>query len=100
MNASMPPVWSAPRFPDFEFRHWQGATFVFDPASGRTHYLNEAAAEILMRLAEAPGSTDSLLEAMLGDHPSDDPAAFLDAGRRVLVLLDQLGLIVETGTPA
>lgn len=95
MNAAEPVVWHAPRYPEFAFRHWQGATFAFDPASGRTHYLNDAAAEILGRLAEAPCSTSTLLEAMLADHPSDDPRAFREAAQRVITLLDQLGLIRE-----
>ncbi len=105
MTASVPPraaasigasvVWAAPRYPEFVFHHWESASFVFDPASGRTHYLNEAAAEILEKVAEEPRSTAALLEAMIAEHPIDDPDAFRDAGRRLLTLLDQLGLILE-----
>lgn len=95
MNPADPTVWHAPRYTEFAFRHWQGATFVFDPASGRTHYLNDAAAEILDRLAEAPCSAGALLESMLTDHPSDEPEAFGEATQRVITLLDQLGLIRE-----
>ncbi len=95
MSAESSAIWAAPRYSEFVFRHWQGASFVFDPASGRTHYLNEAAAEILDKVAEEPRSTAALLEAMVAEHPIDDPEAFRDAGRRLLTLLDQLGLIRE-----
>lgn len=77
------------------FRQWDDATFVFDAFSGRTHYLNGTAAEILALISEAPLPTAEADARLLKEFAPDDPAAFLEAATRVLELLEQLALVTR-----
>lgn len=76
-------------------RQWDDATFVFDSFSGRTHYLNGSAAEILALIADQPLPLDETDAALLREFAPSDPDAFLQASRRVLELLEQLGLVTR-----
>ena len=77
------------------WHRWGEAHFVFDPASGQTHFINELANQIIKFLSGAALTADSLYSNLLETYFVDDDPVLLDAIRATLKQLDDLGLIVE-----
>ena len=75
------------------WRQWGEAHFVFHPASGQTHFLNELAAFAVRAIACAPKSTAEIYTAMLAAYALDDAPDLREALRDILVNLDHLGLV-------
>lgn len=88
-------AWTLSQQSKLSVRQWDDATFVFDSFSGRTHYLNGSAAEILALIAEQPLPLAATDAALLREFAPADPEAFLAASRRVLELLETLGLVTR-----
>lgn len=86
-------AWTLTQHAILSVRQWDDATFVFDSFSGRTHYLNGSAAEILALISEQPLPLAETDAALLREFAPADPEAFLAASRRVLELLEHLGLV-------
>lgn len=84
------------------WRRWDEEMVVFDPATGSTHLLSAAAAEVLMALMEADQPMDAvqLAQRLL---PGEDGAAPLaedvHALQSVLQGLARLGLLSEALRP-
>ena len=90
-----PVAWTLTQHAILSVRQWDDATFVFDSFSGRTHYLNGSAAEILALISEQPLPLAETDAALLREFAPADPEAFLAASRRVLELLEHLGLVTR-----
>lgn len=90
-------AWTLSQHTSLAVRQWDDATFVFDSFSGRTHYLNGSAAEILALIAEKPLPVEDTETALLREFAPADAEAFLEASGRVLELLEHLGLVTRHG---
>ncbi|MEN9726959.1 MAG: hypothetical protein RL434_1325 [Pseudomonadota bacterium] len=88
-------AWTITQHATLSVRQWDDATFVYDSFSGRTHYLNGSAAEILALIAEQPLPLADTDTALLREFAPSEPEAFLAASRRVLELLEHLGLVTR-----
>ena len=89
-------AWTLSRQSALLVRQWDDATFVFDSFSGRTHYLNGSAAEILALVAEKPLPLAETDAALLQEFAPANPEAFIAASHRVLELLETLGLVTRS----
>ena len=78
-------------FAQLLFQTWETETFVFNPASGNTHVLNEAAFALLQSLASTPSTNDDLAQ----DFDADS-AELRGALLQQLQQLELVGLICRT----
>ena len=85
--------WTVDCTPPLGHHQWGDAHFVFHPASGQTHYLNQAFAEIIAFLVEAPVGVEAIFQRLLERHTIDDEPGLREAIERVIALLEQLGVI-------
>ncbi len=67
---------------------WDTDTFVFNPSSGHTHVLNEAAFTLLSRLADHPSTGEDLVQSF-----GADTQELRDALWQQLQQLELVGLI-------
>jgi PqqD family protein of HPr-rel-A system len=75
-------------------RQWDEAQFIFDPASGQTHYFNTTCAEIIQLLKTHPRqSIDELYRRVLAEHAIEEDPEFEKALRDIIVLLERLGVV-------
>jgi len=89
-----PTLWRVCSLGDISWEQLDGEWFVFNGASGNTHYVNEASAKILRRLSEGPATAGALYD-MLGKP--DDPT-YLNRLASHLQVLSGIGLIEPVGT--
>ena len=85
--------WTVDCTPPLGHHQWGDAHFVFHPASGQTHYLNQACAEIIAFLVEAPVGAEAIFQHLLAHQTIDDEPELREAIGRVIALLEQLGVI-------
>ena len=83
--------WQTRHFDQLIHQTWETETFVFNPASGNTHVLNEAAFMMLQQLASTPSTDDQLAQDFNADSP-----ALRDALLQQLQQLEMAGLICRT----
>jgi len=89
----MPIYWQATNYTELMQETWDEETFIFNPASGHTHVLNAAAAEILAILATTPTSTDQLFASLSDEIIDLDQAQLSEALNQQLSQLHTMGLI-------
>lgn len=79
------------------WHRWEGEEqmVVFDAASGSTHLLSAAAAEVLLALLSGPGSRDAtgLAQALLAEDGAPPLPQDVQALQGVLEQLARLGLV-------
>ena len=85
--------WTVDCTPPLGHHQWGSAHFVFHPASGQTHYLNQACAEIIAFLVEEPVGVEAIFQRLSEHHTNDDEPELREAIGRVIALLEQLGVI-------
>ena len=82
-------IWSAKNYSDLVLETWDSETFVFNPASGHTHILNEVATALLRNLAQSTATSKKLLNDFLPDASNTDQELLIQQ----LEQLELLGLI-------
>ena len=91
---SDPQRWTRQTGDRLAWRHWGEAYFVFHPASGQTHFLNELAAFAVRLLEQGPPqSTAEIYTATRLAYALEDEPDLRDALAEILVNLDHLGLV-------
>ena len=75
------------------YHQWGEGHFVFHPASGQTHYLNQACVDVLSLLAEQPCNNETIYQQLLERYSIDEDAELREAIARVIALLEQLGVV-------
>jgi PqqD family protein of HPr-rel-A system len=75
------------------WRFWDDEFVVYHPASGNTHWLNVAAAEVLKLLESAPASTSQMVTQLTAAFEAPADQQLWDHVERLCAELDQLGLI-------
>jgi PqqD family protein of HPr-rel-A system len=91
-------LWTRQADDRLTWRNWGEAFFVFHPASGQTHFLNEIAAFAVRRLADGPLSTAQICAATCDAYEIEDGPDLRDAIAETLVSLDMLGLVERMRT--
>lgn len=69
------------------------ASFVYHPASGQTHFLNELAAWILRHVDATPASAADVSRALVSNYAAESSAALETAVEQTLESLCGLGLL-------
>ncbi len=90
MTSSPIRTWRVPVAVDVRHRAWDGEHVFYNGATGDTHRLSEAAAQVLLRLRGAPAD-EAVLAAHLaevGDVTPDEAALALDGILRELARLE------------
>lgn len=93
MTAAGARRWSARHEPPLLRHRWGDALFVYHPASGQTHYLNELGAEVLDLVASEPLALPELYARLLARHAIDDDPELREVLTGLLPLLDHLGIV-------
>ena len=88
--------WRATNFPSLLIEEWEDGFTVFQPDSGKTHFLNPVAMRVLQTLHSAPDGM--LAEDVIGANlmtlfESAGSPAFESEAEATLAQLDELGLI-------
>jgi PqqD family protein of HPr-rel-A system len=89
------PRWAIECSSQLIYQQWGDAHFVFHPASGQTHYLNQSCVDVLELLAEKPLSNKALYQQLLERYSIDEDAELREAIARVMPLLEQLGVVAS-----
>jgi PqqD family protein of HPr-rel-A system len=86
-------VWGVKSPAELCWHRWGEAHFVFDPASGQTHFLNELGAQSIRILADTALTAEGLYAHFLAQYSIEDDRVLLDSIRATLKQLDDLGLV-------
>lgn len=74
-------------------RCWDGEYIVFNPLSGKTHFLDTVAGELLMAVAAQPANLSDLRVRLAAFLEVDDNGELAGLVSATLAKLDDLGLI-------
>lgn len=85
--------WRLNRACRLHWRHWDEDYILFNAASGQTHVVNELGADVLRLLEKKSASAGELLEGLAASYGLAPDSELAAGVRRLLVDLDQLGLI-------
>lgn len=85
--------WAARHEPPLLCYRFGDALFVYHPASGQTHYLNELGAEVLDLVSAAPSTLPELYGRLLARHAIDDDPELHEVLTGLLPLLEHLGIV-------
>jgi len=77
------------------YQQWGDAFFVFHSDSGLTHFLNQAAVDILRLVEHEALSNDEIYMRMLVRYAIDDDPDLRESIANVVALLDQLGVLTS-----
>lgn len=80
-------TWTALGFSELLTETWEEETFLFNPASGETHLLNQVALSLLEQLARKPASTREVHDLFLPDDAEPELVAALDQQLQQLELI-------------
>jgi len=65
MSDDSEPAWHAPWVGSLHWREWEGEAVVYQPSSGKTHYLNPLGACVLEVAHAFPGTTETIAERVI-----------------------------------
>ena len=85
--------WRVPPGAQYEWRHFEDESALFNSRSGLTHFVSAVGAEALGLLFEQALSTEALTVRLMERCEIDDPAAFALQVERLIVQLCDLDLI-------
>lgn len=89
----MAECWRVPPGAQYEWRHFEDESALFNARSGLTHFVSAVAAEALGLLREDAFSVQALTARLIERCEVDDPAAFALQVERLVVQLSDLDLI-------
>lgn len=93
------PRWCAVGFASLQIIDWDGEFTVFQPAVGKTHFLNEMGLRILLLLNQSPATLEQICQ-QLAEHFSLAPdESFLQQIQQTLQRFEALGLVVSVNPP-
>jgi PqqD family protein of HPr-rel-A system len=88
--------WRVTNFPSLLIEEWEDGFTVFQPDSGKTHFLNPVAMRVLQTLHSAPDgmlAEDVIDASLMTLFESDGSRALESEAEATLAQLDELGLI-------
>ena len=77
---------------------WTAGGAVYHRPSGKTHFVNAATVLLLREVLREPTDETSASRALLAAQGLSDQPEFLDHVRRLLLRLEQLGLVERVST--
>ena len=95
VSLTLPPYWSLKPPGEFGKLTWSDVSFVFDPSSGQTHFLNEVSVGIIDVLRRGPLPAPLLADRIRERYAIDEDERLLDAIVNALDQMDALGLVEQ-----
>lgn len=90
--------WRFVNFQSLRIEEWDGEYTVFQPESGKTHFLNQMGMQILMDLQSHPLSAisvDEICESLTKQFQLQSDFLFVEQVNKTLRRFDELGLIEQ-----
>lgn len=88
--------WLSVSFSFLQIKEWNEEFTVFQPDSGKTHFLNQMGMQILSALDQAPASADDISRLLAEQFQLPHDQNFSQQIAKTLHHLDELGLIEKT----
>jgi PqqD family protein of HPr-rel-A system len=88
--------WRSSGFVSLRIENWDGEFTVFQPESGKTHFLNEMGLRILAMLDQSPATLDIICRDLSEHFSLQSNAHFSEQIARTLHRFEALGLIAKT----
>ncbi|MFO7579563.1 MAG: HPr-rel-A system PqqD family peptide chaperone [Nitrosomonas halophila] len=88
--------WRSSCFSSLRIENWDGEFTVFQPASGKTHFLNAMGLQILVLLDQAPTTLDTVCIRLTESFAVTNDARFRQQIASTLQRYEALGLIART----
>ena len=91
-------VWRSANFSSLRVEEWESEFTVFQPQSGKTHFLNQMAMQILADLdsdLELCATEDEICKNLIQKFQLQSTPLFIDQVNKTLRRLDVLGLIEQ-----
>lgn len=94
--------WQSVCFPSLLIEEWNGEFTIFQPDSGKTHFLNQMGMQIITSLDRSPASTDEIIRILADQFYLKPDQNFYQQILKTLHRFDELGLIekVKLVSPA
>jgi PqqD family protein of HPr-rel-A system len=92
--------WCSSEFSSLRIENWDGEYTVFQPASGKTHFLNEMGLRILTLLDQAPVTPDAICEKLAEVFSIQADGNFQQQIAATLQRFEALGLIAKIKKPS
>jgi PqqD family protein of HPr-rel-A system len=89
--------WQSVSFSFLQIKEWDEEFTIFQPDSGKTHFLNQMGMQILSSLDQSPASADDICSYLAERFPLPDDLNFPQQIIKTLHQLDELGLIEKAG---
>jgi len=87
--------WRAVDFASLKVVDWDGEFTVFQPAAGKTHFLNEMGLQILVLLDQSPATLEHLCQLLSEHFLSLKDKLFMQQIQQTLHRFEALGLIAS-----
>lgn len=87
--------WQPAAFSALRIEEWDGAFIVFQPDSGKTHFLNEMGMQIILRLDQSPASADEICRFLAKQFQLPHDQNFSRQIIKTLHRFYELGLLEE-----
>lgn len=88
-------TWCSSRFSSLRIENWDGEFTVFQPASGKTHFLNEMGLRILTILNQSPATLEIVCKALSEYFSLQPDKDFTGQIAKTLYRFEALGLITR-----
>jgi len=92
--------WCSSEFSSLRIENWDGEYTVYQPASGKTHFLNEMGLRILILLDQAPVTLDAICEKLAEVFSMQADGHFQQQIAATLRRFEALGLIAKIKKPS
>jgi PqqD family protein of HPr-rel-A system len=89
--------WRSVSFSFLQIQEWNEEFTVFQPDSGKTHFLNKMGMQILSTLDQSPASADDVCILLAEQFQLPQDQNFFQQIIKTLHHLDELGLIEKAG---
>ncbi|MCC6917183.1 HPr-rel-A system PqqD family peptide chaperone [Nitrosomonas sp.] len=87
--------WQVHGFSSLRIENWDGEFTVFQPESGKTHFLNEMGLQVLIMLGQSPVTLEGLCQKLSEYFTLLPDTQFPEQIARTLQRFEALGLIVR-----
>jgi PqqD family protein of HPr-rel-A system len=89
----VPPAWCSIEPHDNLWAHWDDDYVIYHRASGKTHFVNAATAELLNNILLVPKTAVAAAEELAASQEASGDAAFFAEVARLLERLEYAGLV-------
>lgn len=88
-------LWQKPDFSSLRIENWDGEFTVFQPESGKTHFLNEMGLRVLILLDQSPATLESICKELSEYFVLQPDKIFSGQIAKTLYRFEALGLIAR-----